>query len=283
MIISPLPSTANTAPKAEGAFDTLKAIRMKTQVQRTESMPLAQTGEVDDNKDKLESDSEDTQPISPQLAHLARQRRALQVKERELKAREDAMKATPQSDGVPLARLKQEPLKVLLESGVTYEQLTEELLNNQSNPEVEDLKAKLKALEEGVDTKFKDAATQQEQQVLAEMAREAKSLVATGDDFELIRGMNQVPSVMTLIERTYRESGEVLDVAEACRLIEAELEKDVEKITSLGKVKNKFQPQQQPMQPRQQGMRTLTNRDTAAPPMTPKQRAMAAFYGQLNR
>lgn len=283
MIINPLPATANIAPKAEGSFDTLRSIKMRTLATPSGGMPVAENQETGDNKDKLPSDVEDTQPISPQFARLAKERRALQVKERELKAREEALASKPAEGQIPLARLKQEPLKVLLESGVTYDQLTEALLNNQTNPEFNALRAEVEALKEGVDTKFKDNATQQKQQVLAEMKREATQLVAQGDDYAFVREMGKIPEVMSLIERTYDDSGEVLDVTEALALIETELAKEVEKITSLGKVREKFMPQPQPMQQRQQGMRTLTNRDTASPPMSPKQRAMAAFYGTLKR
>lgn len=284
MIISPLPSTANVAPEAKGAFDHVKSIKMRTQVSRTEGMPLAQNDPVDDNKDKLESDIEDTQPISPQFARLAKERRALQVRQRELEAREKALESSPaQSDGIPLARLKQEPLKVLLEAGVTYDELADAVLNSQGNPEFASLKSEMAALKEGVDNKFKENADQQEQSVLAEMSKEATALAATGEDYELIREMKQVPRVMELITKTYKQTGEVLDVAKAMGLIESALEKRAEKIASLTKIRSKYQPQPAPMPARQQGMRTLTNRDTAAPPMTPKQRALAAFYGQLPR
>lgn len=282
MIISPMPSNANVAPGAKGAFDTLRSIKMRTQQEPSGGMPVAENEETGDNNGKLVSDVEETQPISPQFARLAKERRALQVKERELKAREEAMKAQPQDGGITLARLKQEPLKVLLENGVTYDQLTDELLKNQGNPEVSALKSEIEALKEGVDNRFKESATQQEQQVLAEMKREASQLMAQGETYALVREMGQLPNVMTLIERTYRESGEVLDVSEALGLVEAELEKDAEKIASLSKVREKYMPQPQMMQQRQ-GMRTLTNRDTASVPMSPKQRAMAAFHGTLKR
>ena len=226
---------------------------------------------------------EDTQPISPQMAALAKQRRALQA-ERQAFEREKAERAAAsQSATVPIDRLKSDPLSVLMESGVTYEQLTEAILKSPQrvSPELHALKQEIDALKEGVDKRFTETASQQEQQVLAEMRREADQLAAD-DAFELVRATKSVPHVMQLIERTYRETGEVLDVKEAMSLVESELEKDILQRASLKKVQAKlgqFAPQSQPQQVR--GMRTLTNRDTASVPLSAKARALAAFHGQL--
>jgi hypothetical protein len=149
------------------------------------------------------------------------------------------------------------------------------------SPELHALKQEIDALKKGVDTKFAETATQQEQQVLAEMQREATQLAAD-DAFELVRATASIPDVMQLIEKTYRQTGEVLDVREAMSLVENELEKDILKRASLKKVQAKLgqsAPQSQPQQ--QRGMRTLTNRDTASVPLSAKARALAAFHGQL--
>lgn len=226
-------------------------------------------------------DPEATGPLSPQFAALAKQRRSLQVKERELAEREKKL-SNPGQGSIALDRLKAEPLRVLLESGVTYEQLTEAILKDQSNPEIRTLKDEFTSLKEGVNKQLTDRDQQAEQQVLQEMRREATNLVAQNDDFELIRGTESVPDVMQLIERTYRKTGEVLDVKEACQLVEDELFKETQKLAKLKKVQSQFAPVQQQLQP-QRGFRTLTNRDTANAPMSAKQRALAAFRGELTR
>lgn len=229
--------------------------------------------------------AEPTQPLSPQFAALAKQKRALQVKERELLNREKALSGSSgQTDSIALARLKSEPLDVLLEAGVTYEQLTEAILNNQGNSEINSLKAELKALKEGVDNKFVDRDLQAEKQVLAEMRREAEQLARNGEEFELVNGMGAVDKVMDLIERTYRASGEVLDTREALQLVEDELFKDTQKLTTFKKVQSQFNPPARvPQMQQAQGMRTLSNRDTASVPMTNKQRAIAVMQGTYKR
>jgi hypothetical protein len=233
---------------------------------------------LDNNK---EGEREETQPLSPQFAALAKQRRALQ-QERQAFEREKAERAaaTPGAT-VDLARLKSEPLRVLLESGVTYDQLTQSILANDSgyNPEIQALKAELKALKDGVDNTLSERDKQARAQVLSEMRREATRLVQD-DSYELVRETRSIPKVMELIERTFDDSGEVLDVTEAMQLVEAELEKDSLRLAQLKKIQSRLSPPVAQPQPQQRPVRTLTNRDTASVPVSAKARAMAAFYGR---
>lgn len=285
MKISPIagPSMGGVATQAPAPL-SVRTIKMSTN---------ATPGRLDAGEpsilppDEAPEAPEDTQPLSPQFAALAKQRRALQVKEREIADREKAFQSQSSTQGgaIDAARLKSDPLGVLLEAGVTYEQLTEAVLANQDGSQIRALQAQIKALEEGVDKKLTDRDTQAEQQVLAEMRREATQLIAEGETYELVRETRSLPHVMTLIEKTYRETGEVLDVREALRLVEDELFTDSLKLAQLKKVQAKLTPpapEPPPPQTHRQ-MRTLTNRDTAAVPMSARARALAAFNGTLRR
>jgi hypothetical protein len=185
-----------------------------------------------------------------------------------------------------MARLKAEPLSVLQEAGVTYDQLTEAILANQSGitPEILALKAEVKALKEGVDTKLTDRDTQVEQAVLAEMRRDVDRLSQEGDDYEMVRETRSQPDVVELIHRTWKETGEVLDVSEAMRLVEEDLINESLKIAKIKKVQSKLMPATAPAQQQQpKAMKTLTNRDTAIPPLSRRARAIAAFNGTLKK
>lgn len=293
MKISPISSGANTAGAVAGAdpqvgrIESTRAFKMNTNATplRLDPPPASESVQELPITDNNEANAtvEATQPLSPQFAELAKRRRSLQVKERELVDREKALLAKSQGrDSVDLARLKSEPLSVLLENGVTYDQLTEAILASQGNQEINALKAEILALKEGVDKKFVDKETQAEQQVLAEMRKEATLLASQGSDFELVRETRSISDVMKLIERTYRDSGEVLDVKEALTLVENYLFDEAKKLANVGKVKSQMIPEAQP-QIRPTGMRTLTNKDTASAPMSAKARALAAFYGHLKK
>lgn len=262
----------------------VNAMTIATQQSTDREMPSPEaspTNELMSIPDNNETTVEATQPLSPQLAEIAKRRRALQLRERAIAEKEKALQATNtgSSGGIDVARLKSDPLKVLDEAGVTYDQLTEALLATQGNAEINALKAEINALKEGVDKKFTDRETQAEQQVLAEMKREAERLSSLGEDFELVRETKSIPQVMTLIERTYRETGEVLDVSEALKLVEEELFKDLSRVTSFNKIKSQFAPPPAPQpQPKQQmGMRTLKNTDTAPVPLSRRAKALAAW------
>lgn len=294
MKISPIASAQNVVQEQGSAVAKMRAMKMDTNATPLQlEPPISQEKPVEgadqkllisNNNETAKETVEATQPLSPQYAELARKRRSLQVKERELAEKEKALLDKSQgSDFIELAKLKAQPLSVLLEAGVTYEQLTEAILANQGNAEVNALKAELTALKEGVDKKFIDQEQAAEQQVLREMKKEATLLVSQGDQFELVRETKSIPDVIRLIEQAYKETGEVLDVSEACKLVEDELLKEAQKLAGLKKLQAQTsQPVMHPQQ-RQVGVRTLTNKDTVSVPASAKQRALAAFYGTLKK
>lgn len=245
----------------------------------TES-PAIESG-ISDVSAQAEEGSEVTRPLSPQLAELARQRRALQVKQRELEEREKALSG--QNKGQDLeARLKSSPLSVLQELGVTYDQLTNEILQSQNgNAEVLALKAELEALKKGIDTKFAEKDTAQEEAVFSHMKLNVDRL-SDGSEYRLIKESKSQDDVLDLIRRSWKEKGEVLDEEEAMQLVEKELREDARRYA---KLIQEIEPTtqtpagQKPIQ--QQGMKTLTNKDTAKPLMNRRQRAIAAALGQL--
>ncbi len=155
MKISPMGSSANVvsssgtdAPQAS-SVQTLRALKMSTNATPGAAQPLgAQELSISDdnepNKDQVNQADEATQPISPQFAALARERRAIQ-REKQLLAQEKAAFAASQGsdDVIPKARLKSETLKVLEEAGVTYDDLTEAILAGQGNPSKRALRSAL--------------------------------------------------------------------------------------------------------------------------------------------
>lgn len=266
--------------------NSIRTLKMKTQASPEQFLQEAQQNAINTTDGQTNAATEETKPLSPQYAELARQRRALQVKEREFLAKQKATESqAPRTDASELInRLKAEPLSVLQEAGVTYEQLTEAILANPVNPELQALRDELKSVKDEVNKNFTERDTQSRQQVLSEMRLEASELARAGDDFEMVRTQNRIPDVLKLIERNFDETGDIMDVKEAMTLIETELMKDAMKIANINKIRNSFAPQPapQPQQPQRQ-MRTLTNRDTATPPMSKKARAIAAFIGTLKK
>src|SRR6185312_11051061 len=90
------------AEQAERSVQDVRKIKMNTQ----------STPEQPESSNTLPIEEpvvdEATKPLSPQFAALAKQKRAIQVKEMELKKREDALAAGGTKDGTPdlIAKLK---------------------------------------------------------------------------------------------------------------------------------------------------------------------------------
>jgi len=233
---------------------------------------------------------EATQPLSPQLAAIAKARRALQLERAEFEKTKTAFEAGKPKEGsfVDIERLKSQPLSVLRELGALtpdfYNQAAELVMQGDSSisPEFHQMKQRIQELETQLDKKLNERDQQARSQAEAAIEREAKGLAASGEEFELIRETQSIPQVMALITRTYDETGELMDTAEAMRLVEEDILEQQKKL--LGTKKLGAQPQEQtPNVPAQRQLRTLTSQGGAMANLSPKQRAILAFQGQLKR
>lgn len=287
-------------PQAERAQASLKTIKMKTQVSTNRDDTPIVTDEVPtvDNNEPAEV-VEETKPLSPQFAALARQKRALQVKEREIAQREEALKAQPPAGTDFEAQLKANPLSVLKSAGVTYDQLTEAILAEQAAPlDTQKLRAEIKEdLKKELLGEFGTRDQQAEAQVLGEIKREALALTAQGEQFEAIqlaRAQNHPDfsngrdPVTDLIHKTWKKTGEIMDVSTAAEMVETQLIEESAPFASLKKIQSRLNPAPTPVEqtapkPGVKVMRTLTNRDNASPVMDRRARAIAAMNGTLKR
>ncbi len=285
--------------------DKLKRIRMRTQVSTDrvepviEEVPEIVPQETESPKEDVVEQAEvveATQPLSPQFAALARQKRAFQIEKAAFaKEKAESLASKPNLDDyISKAELKANPLRVF-ETGATYDQLTEAILNNPNagSSEIAALKLEIQALKEGLDTKFSERDQQSEKQVLSQMQRETELLTAQGEEYEAIREARAQKDVVDLIHRTWKETGEVLDVVEAANLVENQLIDEALPFARIKKVQSRLTPAQEQVleeqlaptpKPGTKIMRTLTNRDSARPASTDRRaRAIAAFTGQLRR
>lgn len=292
------PSETPIDPQVERAQLSIRRIKMKTQFSpdRVEQPAIEQNEPVSEVTQNAIPDAnagttmveEANQPLSPQFAALAKQKRALQIKERELAEKESALgKSGPNMDEfVSKADLKANPLKIF-DLGVSYDDLTQAILSGQSgvNPDIQSLKAEIKALKEGVDKTFTERDSLQEQQVRSVIREEVNNLVATDDTYKNIRHERQQHKVVELIDRIYKAEGKILDESEACDLIEAELLKANLARAEINGVRSLQQAQQVAASKQiRQPIRTLTNRDGAAStPMGRRERMLAAFNGTLRK
>jgi len=253
--------------------------------------------------------------LSRQFAQLARQERALRAKaqqqEQALKAREEALAAreaalsqkdqTYKSGYFSKDTLKQDPLSILAQAGVSYEDLTQQILNQQPvDPRLQNtinsLKSQIEELKSANEESKKSYAEQQTQAYQAavkQIGLDVKNLVNSDPNFEAIKATGSINDVVELITETYNKDGILLSVEEAAQQVEDYLIEETTKLTRLEKIKRKLQEvaptaasstaktsaETEPKQP--QTMKTLTNAASSSRQLSAKERAILAFKGEL--
>lgn len=259
-----------------------------------------------------EAPQEEAKPKEPALSHqhaiLARKERQIRDQWKRLQADKAAFESersktsqTPSFDEskyISRERLKQETLAVLAEEGVSYDELTNQLINQANNPINPQLSAEIKALraqvseaklaQEEAKKSFEAQEKQKYDQAVKQLRRDAKQFIASTEEFELCRATNSENDVAELIESTFKETGEIISMDEAAREVEAYLEEETSRLLQVSKIKNKFgsmssqassskSPNQQSQQPQ---LKTLTNSVSTSRKLTAMERAKLVARGE---
>ena len=197
-----------------------------------------------------ELESSDNGEFDRKFAALSRKEKALRERESEL----DKKYGKRDESNIPLEkRLRANPLKVLEEIGLGYDQLTELALNDGRLPpdmqmmlmreELEnDYKSKFDGLEKRLNDKEKLEEEQKYDKVKHNFMGEINSFI-TGNksDFEYVAHNEASGVVYEVIEEHYNETGRILDIKDAVEAVESYLEEEAEKLLNLGKVQNRLQ------------------------------------------
>ena len=256
--------------------------------------------------------------VTKKFAQLARQERlfrqkaqqqaqALKAKEAELTAKEAAIKAkeTEYNQGyISKDQLRKETLRILAEAGVSYDDLTQQILNhappdprmeatvNTLRAEIDNLKAELKKSSDTATQRDQDTRRAAERQILMDAQQLVKSNPIAYEAINRI-GERGVREIQRLITRTYDRDGYVMSVDEAADAVENYLvDENFNMANSVSKIKRRLtqagQPEvnkktsqsQQTQQPGQTGMKTLTNQASSSRKLSSRERAMLAFKGE---
>ena len=257
-----------------------------------------------------EAPSSEEKPLDPQYTALARKERALRARvaqqTEQLKAREAALSAREAeinakstqdlSNYIQKDKLKQNAFQVLSELGLTYDDITNQAVAQQS-PEwqafaqmKQEMQEELqKVREEQANTRksYEQQQAQAYQQALSQIRNEARDLVKSDPSFEAIRATGSVNDVVELIERTFNEEGTLMTVEQAAQAVEDYLTEEATKLSKIEKIQKRLNAQtqspnnskQQPVATQQ--MKTLTNSVGAQRPLSARERALLAFKGEL--
>lgn len=206
--------------------------------------------------------------VAPQLADIAQKAKA----QREAQRKWEADKATWEAERakyVPVDELKRNPLALLEKAGVTYDQLVDH-----AKVAVDPVQSKIQQLEQKIaeyENKFKSydegqsKATQAQRDSAAkQIAYETSKIAAASPELEVIKafGDEGAELVTKKIFEYYDETGNLLDVGEAVKAVNAELTEELKtRFGSLSLFKQLTEPKAEtPVQAtQQQQTKTLTN------------------------
>ena len=245
-------------------------------------------------------------PMAAKYAALAKHQKALRQQQVEIQEQRRAIEQERQlieQAKTFKQRLTQDPYGVMLEQGLTADQVAA-LMLQQPNPEDQKyslLQQEMKAIKDAQEqarTEMQRVQEQQYEDAKKQIRNDVERLVSANDSFETIQTMGATEAVVALIEETFNSEGRLMDLEEAAREVEDYLVEEAMKIAQLKKIRAKFNPapdpqqvpqktltQQTPLQTQQQ-LKTLSNRitETTARPMTQRERrerAILAFQGKL--
>jgi hypothetical protein len=235
-------------------------------------------------------------PGSDRFAALAKKERAIQKQLADIKAREASVKAFESLK----ASATSNPLEALKALGLSYEQITQYLLNgNKPTPEaevsqvrqdLEKLKQEQVQREEQAKVAAKQAAEREYQQTLEDFSSEVKGFVQSNkDSYELTNMYQGEEIVLSTIEQHFANTKRIMSIKEAADLVEAYFEEQVKAAQQTKKFQAKQEPKVSEGQPKRESVSkstpTLSNGLTSsAPSLLPAkteqarmQRAMAAL------
>lgn len=235
----------------------------------------------------------------------SKQQEAFKVKEAEFARRQaelDARTKELETGYIPKTRFKQDPLGVLAESEVSYDDITQRQLEAQNvNPHVKAHISKLEAQLQAMQVKIDETAKAQESQLeestqaaLRQISRDAAQIVAKDSTgaYEFVKayGKAGIDAVRDLIKAEFDETNETMSTEEALQLVEQEYEQRFDKFSKLNKVQKRLQAptvqtpeQKQTLVPNSQPqpMKTLTNAAGSTRQLSARERAILAMEGKL--
>ncbi len=233
-------------------------------------------------KEKLQNDDK----FALKFAALGREEKRIKAlkaqfeqQQAKMTADRDAWEASKSTKYVDIERFKREPLKVMEETGMSFQALTELVLNDgkpsneqlltdaekRMEAKLAELQAKLDAKEAAEKAKQDEAALANEEKLVEEFIAGITDFVNVEPEYELIRANDAVALVYDVIEQHFERTkdangnGQILSNKEAADAVEAYLLDEAKKHVSLSKVQKLLQPASTATQPAKTAATTLSN------------------------
>tara|TARA_R110000868_G_scaffold119214_1_gene315861 strand:+ start:2308 stop:3153 length:846 start_codon:yes stop_codon:yes gene_type:complete len=215
--------------------------------------------------------------FASKFAALARKEKAIQQREEELKKMRgsvDQEKTEYQKLTDLKKKARENPTAWLEEAGLTYDELTQYLLNDKkptAESKLTRLEREIEELRKVNEERQKEIETKQFESQLTAFKNEIKDFITKNDKYELTRAFDASEIVYNVIDQHYAEHKKILSTEEAADLVEDYLLKEAEetdkKLQSLKKLKKTVSPETPPQDLKatdKPAIKTLTNELTQA-------------------
>ncbi|MBV6514140.1 MAG: hypothetical protein FMNOHCHN_03730 [Ignavibacteriaceae bacterium] len=198
--------------------------------------------------------------FGPKFAALSRKERLIREREKQLEARQKEIEEKAKQaeekfkkfEELP-KRAKQNVFEVLNDLGLSSEELLDMLANEgkptekmQRNEELESLKEYVKNLEAKINGSEQERLEQQKKaeqerydKTLASFKQSIKEHVDSTPALELTRANNAEELVYEVIDQHFKETNEIMEIADAALKVEQYFEAELERLLALEKVKQK--------------------------------------------
>jgi hypothetical protein len=190
-----------------------------------------------------------TLPSNPIRKALAVREQAIKAREAELKLKETQLQQQlvalqPPKPVALKDRLLQDPAGTLQQEGLTYEQLTQ-LMVNAPSPEVQRMSQLERDLTERLARMEGQLKANEEGQLAATMrqiSQDVSGLIKRSEDYPFIQQTGSEEDVAEYIRAEYEKSGTLLSTEDACKAFEEDLMAQYRKVFESDKVKARLAP-----------------------------------------
>lgn len=202
-------------------------------------------------------------PMGKRFAALSRKERELLTERQAIAAEKAALAADKESHGADKTKMqrlvtavagaKENPMALLQEAGITYDQLTKYILNDgKASPE-----DRIAELDKKIEDERLERIRNEEARELAKQQADEAYITKMIDDYrietdahiasdpvayELILAYDAQNEVFSLIRDHFATTGKVLTPEQAAKQVETDLEKTIDELIKLGKVQAKLKP-----------------------------------------
>jgi len=219
---------------------------------------------ADDNHDGVESSGAGTpeepapDPFSRRFAQLAREQKKLRQEREEMKRLQQEMQANKQSIGSvdELRQLaKEDPYKLVKELGINFKDLSQQVINKGEITPEQKMAGEMKRLRDEIDAMKAERQKLAEEKEAEVNARtyagfidQIKTFVNNGDQYEFIKANDAYGVIAEVMQEHYNQTQEVMDYADAARIVENHYEAEAEKFLKVSKFEQRLKERYAPAQ-----------------------------------